>query len=169
MDVKGNKPIEMGCFGLGLSRILATLIETKADDQGMIWSPSILDIPPPPYSHDGVFFFLLSFSFSSIFFFHFFCVAIAPYQILVVPLKAGKNDAHFTLAKSICDELVSHIPHLVGEVVLDDRGHKHTAIGSKLTEVYIFFLYNPPIFFLMEKDVNEYIDSFFFFFFFCIF
>ena len=41
-DKKGQShPIEMGCYGLGLGRIMATVIEIHHDDQGMIWPSSI--------------------------------------------------------------------------------------------------------------------------------
>lgn len=34
-------PIEMGCFGIGVSRIMAALIETSHDKNGIIWPDSI--------------------------------------------------------------------------------------------------------------------------------
>ncbi|MGE5426195.1 MAG: proline--tRNA ligase [Bacillota bacterium] len=41
-DEKGEKqPVIMGCFGLGLSRILGTVVETSHDDKGMIWPRNI--------------------------------------------------------------------------------------------------------------------------------
>ena len=41
-DQEGQSyPIEMGCYGLGLGRIMATIIEKHHDDQGMIWPSSV--------------------------------------------------------------------------------------------------------------------------------
>jgi len=40
---KNNKqqPIIMGCYGIGLGRLLATIVETSHDDKGIIWPKSI--------------------------------------------------------------------------------------------------------------------------------
>jgi prolyl-tRNA synthetase len=40
-----NKPTEMGCYGIGVSRIVAAAIEQGHDDKGIIWPASIA-----PYS-----------------------------------------------------------------------------------------------------------------------
>lgn len=41
-DKKGQSHfIEMGCYGLGLSRIMATVVEAHHDAQGMIWPSSV--------------------------------------------------------------------------------------------------------------------------------
>ena len=37
----GKRPIEMGCFGIGLSRLLAAAVETSHDADGMIWPSQI--------------------------------------------------------------------------------------------------------------------------------
>lgn len=48
LDSKGLiKPFIMGCYGLGVSRLLSAILEQKADDKGCIWgvvSPFKLDI-----------------------------------------------------------------------------------------------------------------------------
>jgi prolyl-tRNA synthetase len=40
-----RKPILMGCYGIGLGRTLATIVEVSCDDHGIIWPPSVA-----PYS-----------------------------------------------------------------------------------------------------------------------
>lgn len=37
----GNNPIEMGCYGIGVSRLLAVSVETSNDEKGIIWPRSI--------------------------------------------------------------------------------------------------------------------------------
>ncbi|MDP2789482.1 MAG: aminoacyl--tRNA ligase-related protein, partial [bacterium] len=42
MDEKGEKhTVLMGCYGIGLTRLLGTVVEALADDKGMIWPESI--------------------------------------------------------------------------------------------------------------------------------
>lgn len=42
LDDKGQAhPIIMGCYGIGINRILAALIETSHDEKGIIWSVSL--------------------------------------------------------------------------------------------------------------------------------
>ena len=42
LDEKGQtRPLIMGCYGIGLNRIMAAAIETRADEQGIIWPMSI--------------------------------------------------------------------------------------------------------------------------------
>lgn len=36
-----EKPIEMGCYGIGVGRVMATIVETSHDDKGIIWPESI--------------------------------------------------------------------------------------------------------------------------------
>ncbi len=41
-DKNGDiKPVIMGCFGMGISRLLATIVENSHDDKGIIWPESI--------------------------------------------------------------------------------------------------------------------------------
>ncbi len=40
-DKETQHPIIMGCYGIGINRILAALIETSHDDNGIVWSPTI--------------------------------------------------------------------------------------------------------------------------------
>lgn len=37
----GQLPIQMGCFGLGVSRMLAAVVESSHDDRGIIWPMSV--------------------------------------------------------------------------------------------------------------------------------
>jgi prolyl-tRNA synthetase len=37
----GNTPIEMGCYGIGVSRLLAVAVETSNDAKGIVWPHSI--------------------------------------------------------------------------------------------------------------------------------
>jgi prolyl-tRNA synthetase len=42
LDESGvEKPIIMGCYGIGPARIVAASIEQRADDNGIVWPPSI--------------------------------------------------------------------------------------------------------------------------------
>jgi len=51
LDEKGkNRPLEMGCYGIGVSRIIAAIIEAHHDEKGIVWpekvSPFTLEILP---------------------------------------------------------------------------------------------------------------------------
>ena len=85
LDEKGErKPIIMGCYGIGVNRILAALAETSHDDKGLIWP-----------------------------------VAIAPFEVVVVPLSA-KDDAVRQAAEKIYADLQS-----AGiDVLIDDRDER---------------------------------------------
>lgn len=82
LDENGReKPLVMGCYGVGVSRTMAAAIEQNFDAHGIIWP-----------------------------------VAIAPYEVIVVPVNAG-NEAQMQLAEEIYESLQA-----AGvEVVLDDR------------------------------------------------
>lgn len=46
LDDKGEKrPIVMGCYGIGISRLVATIIEQHHDDSGIIWPLSVAPYP----------------------------------------------------------------------------------------------------------------------------
>jgi len=36
-----QKPIIMGCYGIGLGRLMATIVETHYDEKGIIWPKSV--------------------------------------------------------------------------------------------------------------------------------
>ena len=40
-ETENRQPIIMGCYGIGVNRILAGLAETRHDEQGLIWPLSI--------------------------------------------------------------------------------------------------------------------------------
>ena len=37
----GNRPLEMGCYGLGITRMMATVVEQRRDARGIVWPASI--------------------------------------------------------------------------------------------------------------------------------
>lgn len=39
--IDGRKPVEMGCYGIGVSRMLPVIIEQHHDDKGIIWPRSV--------------------------------------------------------------------------------------------------------------------------------
>ena len=42
VDEAGHaKPIEMGCYGIGIGRLMATIIEANHDDKGIIWPQEV--------------------------------------------------------------------------------------------------------------------------------
>ena len=57
IDAKGEShPIVMGCYGMGLSRLLAAAVEQNHDDKGIIWPVSIAPYPVylcPLYREDS--------------------------------------------------------------------------------------------------------------------
>lgn len=58
-DEKGDeKPYVMGCYGIGISRLMAAVIEHSHDERGIIWPPSIapflVHIIPIKYTEDDI-------------------------------------------------------------------------------------------------------------------
>jgi prolyl-tRNA synthetase len=46
LDAEGReRPIEMGCYGIGITRLLAAAIEQNHDDNGIVWPLSIAPVP----------------------------------------------------------------------------------------------------------------------------
>ncbi len=46
LDDKGEKrPIVMGCYGIGISRLVATIIEQHHDDSGIVWPQAVAPYP----------------------------------------------------------------------------------------------------------------------------
>jgi prolyl-tRNA synthetase len=42
LDEEGNqRPMEMGCYGIGITRMLAAIIEQNHDDNGIIWPMAV--------------------------------------------------------------------------------------------------------------------------------
>jgi prolyl-tRNA synthetase len=80
-DKEQLRTIIMGCYGIGINRIIAGLIETSHDDAGIIWP-----------------------------------VALAPYEVLLVPMKVG-DAATMEATNKLYDALLS----LGVDVLMDDR------------------------------------------------
>lgn len=86
-----EKPLVMGCYGIGISRTMAAAIEQHHDEQGIIWP-----------------------------------AAIAPYQVVVVPVS-DQNEDQMALAARVYRELLA-----AGvDVVWDDRAER---AGSKFKD-----------------------------------
>src|SRR5690606_21538291 len=46
LDNQGTKkPLVMGCYGIGVSRLVASVIEQTADDLGLVWPVSVAPYP----------------------------------------------------------------------------------------------------------------------------
>jgi prolyl-tRNA synthetase len=86
LDETGKlQTVEMGCYGIGITRIVAAAIEQNNDTRGIV-----------------------------------FPVAIAPFQVAIVPIGAGKNAQVRAAAERVHDELAA-----AGfEVLLDDRDER---------------------------------------------
>lgn len=77
--------MEMGCYGIGVTRIVAAAIEQNHDARGIV-----------------------------------FPTALAPFEVVIVPIGASKNDAVRTAAERLYQELVA-----AGvETLLDDRDER---------------------------------------------
>ncbi|XP_074077450.1 putative proline--tRNA ligase, mitochondrial [Macrotis lagotis] len=90
--------VEMGCYGLGVSRILAAAIEVLSTEDCIRW-PGLL----------------------------------APYQVCLIPPKKGsREEMAVKLTETLYDDITEALPHLRGEVLLDDR--THLTIGNRLKD-----------------------------------
>ncbi|WP_028110807.1 proline--tRNA ligase [Ferrimonas futtsuensis] len=83
LDEQGKaRPLIMGCYGVGVSRIVAAAIEQNHDDRGIIWP-----------------------------------AAIAPFQVVIVPMNMHKSHRVQEAAEKLYDELTA-----AGiDVLFDDR------------------------------------------------
>ncbi|PKM31058.1 MAG: proline--tRNA ligase [Gammaproteobacteria bacterium HGW-Gammaproteobacteria-11] len=85
----------MGCYGIGVSRVVAAAIEQNHDDRGIIWPD-----------------------------------ALAPFQVVLVPMKMESSDAVREATESLYHSLVE-----AGiEVLLDDRDKK-VSPGAKFADM----------------------------------
>jgi prolyl-tRNA synthetase len=86
LDVSGKAAtLYMGCYGIGVTRVVAAAIEQNHDSRGIIWPD-----------------------------------AIAPFQVVVVPLNAAKSQRVKETAERLYNELAS-----AGyDVLLDDRDER---------------------------------------------
>lgn len=83
LDEKGKAATPaMGCYGIGISRIVAAMIEQNNDDSGIIWP-----------------------------------VAIAPFQVGIVPINMQKSE----MVKEGAEQLYATLSEAGIEVLLDDR------------------------------------------------
>jgi len=87
-----NKPMEMGCYGIGVSRVVAAAIEQNFDERGIM-----------------------------------FPRAIAPFDIAIIPVGYGKNDA----VREAANRLYAELSTAGLEVLLDDRDER---IGVMLAD-----------------------------------
>jgi len=86
LDETGKaQPMEMGCYGIGITRIVAAAIEQNNDERGIIWPRSM-----------------------------------APFELAIVPIGAGKNTAVRTAAEKLYEELTAGGL----DVLLDDRDER---------------------------------------------
>lgn len=78
-------PLMMGCYGIGVSRIVAAAIEQSHDDRGIIWP-----------------------------------VAMAPFQIAIVPMNLNKS----TRVREVSEHLYKELTSKGYEVLFDDRDER---------------------------------------------
>jgi prolyl-tRNA synthetase len=90
LDETGKPALmEMGCYGIGVTRIVGAAIEQNHDDKGIAWP-----------------------------------VGIAPFQVVICPVGAGKSDLVKTESEAIYQELLA-----AGmDVALDDRDERPGAM-----------------------------------------
>ena len=83
LDAQGKATImTMGCYGIGVSRVVASAIEQNHDDKGIIWPD-----------------------------------AIAPFQVVIIPMNMHKSDTLKPIAEKLYDDLKS----LNIDILFDDR------------------------------------------------
>ncbi len=80
-----SEVVLMGCYGIGVTRVMAAAIEQNHDDGGIIWP-----------------------------------AAIAPFQVVLVPINMQKSEAVRRLTESLYQQLLEHNI----EVLLDDRNER---------------------------------------------
>jgi prolyl-tRNA synthetase len=94
LDEAGKlQTVEMGCYGIGVTRIVAAAIEQNHDSRGIV-----------------------------------FPAAIAPFQVAIVPIGAGKSEKVRSTAERLHEELAA-----AGmEVLLDDRDERPGAMFADM-------------------------------------
>ncbi|MFC3875082.1 proline--tRNA ligase [Neisseria musculi] len=86
LDNNGKAQImEMGCYGIGITRIVAAAIEQNHDERGIVWTE-----------------------------------AMAPFQVVIVPMNYKKSDA----VKAAADHLYAELLAQGADVLLDDRDER---------------------------------------------
>ncbi|CAH1244108.1 PARS2 [Branchiostoma lanceolatum] len=172
LNNKGQPQLcEMGCYGLGMTRILAAAVEVlsladqirwpgviapyqvyiippKAVGSGVIAPYQVYIIPPKVCIGVGV-----------IAPYQVYIIppkavgsgVIAPYQVYIIPPKKGsKEEAAAQLAEDLYDIIPQQLPHLKGEVLLDDRSHM--TIGKRLKDANVL---GYPYVIVVGKQVLE--------------
>ncbi len=83
LDAQGNKrSMHMGCYGIGVTRVVAAAIEQNHDERGIVWP-----------------------------------AAIAPFQVIVVPINPDKSEP----VRETTAELHDRLTEAGFEVLVDDR------------------------------------------------
>jgi prolyl-tRNA synthetase len=78
-------PMTMGCYGIGVSRVVASAIEQNHDDKGILWPD-----------------------------------AIAPFQLVILPMNLQKSEA----VREAAEKLYVELTEAGYEILLDDRGER---------------------------------------------
>ncbi|HCS55426.1 MAG TPA: proline--tRNA ligase, partial [Planctomycetaceae bacterium] len=76
-----REPIIMGCYGIGVNRIVAGLAETCHDENGLLWP-----------------------------------ISIAPYEVLIIPLKTDDEDL-----MNVAEKMYADLKEKGVDVLFDDR------------------------------------------------
>ena len=86
LDNNGKAQImEMGCYGIGITRIVAAAIEQNHDERGIIWTD-----------------------------------AMAPFQVVIVPMNYKKSDT----VREAADQIYAELQAAGADVLLDDRDER---------------------------------------------
>ena len=86
LDNNGKAQImEMGCYGIGITRVVAAAIEQNNDDKGIIWTE-----------------------------------AMAPFEVVIVPMNYKKSDS----VKAAADQIYAELQAQGVDVLLDDRDER---------------------------------------------
>ena len=86
LDNNGKAQImEMGCYGIGITRIVAAAIEQNHDERGIIWTN-----------------------------------AMAPFQVVIVPMNYKKSDT----VREAADQIYAELQAAGTDVLLDDRDER---------------------------------------------
>ena len=86
LDNNGKSQImEMGCYGIGITRVVAASIEQNNDEKGIIWTK-----------------------------------AMAPFEVVIVPMNYKKSDA----VREAADKIYAELLVAGADVLLDDRDER---------------------------------------------
>ena len=86
LDSNGKSQImEMGCYGIGITRVVAAAIEQNNDEKGIIWTK-----------------------------------AMAPFEVVIVPMNYKKSDA----VREAADKIYAELLAAGADVLLDDRDER---------------------------------------------